>query len=155
MGAKVGALRLFDDGREWLDLRASFGASESYVNRPRLSVEDSLLGIVVRRKKPLQVETCRCRAATKNVEVARQEGLVALLSVPLALWRPGDWHPQRLYRPALPVSNEETRILSALAELSAIAIEKARLYERVVMWKSSCARTKSFPPWACCRRSGP
>ena len=29
-------------------------------------------------------------------------------------------------------SNEETRILSALAELSAIAIEKARLYERVV-----------------------
>ena len=29
-------------------------------------------------------------------------------------------------------SNEEIRILSALAELSAIAIEKARLYERVV-----------------------
>src|SRR5207248_7952447 len=29
-------------------------------------------------------------------------------------------------------SNEEVRILSALAELSAIAIEKARLYERVV-----------------------
>src|SRR5204863_1748826 len=29
-------------------------------------------------------------------------------------------------------SNEEIRILSALAELSAIGIEKARLYERVV-----------------------
>ena len=29
-------------------------------------------------------------------------------------------------------SNEEIRILSALAELSAIAIEKARLYERIV-----------------------
>src|SRR5207237_10842172 len=29
-------------------------------------------------------------------------------------------------------SNEEIRILSALADLSAIAIEKARLYERIV-----------------------
>ena len=132
MHAKVAALRLLDDSREWLDLRASFGASERYVSGPRLSVEDSLLGIVVRRKKPLQVENAQVSIRYQNVEVARQEGVVALLSVPLLYGGQVigtlSVYTGQPYR----FSNEEIRILSALAELSAIAIEKARLYERVV-----------------------
>ena len=103
MQAKVGALMLLDDSRAWLELRASFGAGERYVNRPRLSVEESLLGVVVRRKKPLQVENVQVSSRYQNVAVARSEGLVALLSVPLLYGWPGHWHPQRLYRPALQV----------------------------------------------------
>src|SRR4051812_10719380 len=56
MRAKMCSLKLLDESREFLDLRASHGASEAYLSQPRLSVEESLLGIVVRRKKPLQVE---------------------------------------------------------------------------------------------------
>lgn len=130
--AKVGALMLLDDTREWLELRASFGASERYVNRPRLSVEESLLGVVVRRKKPLQVENVQVSSRYQNVAVARSEGLVALLSVPLLYGGEAigtlSIYTGQPYR----FSNEEIRILSALAELSAIAIEKARLYEQVV-----------------------
>jgi signal transduction histidine kinase len=132
MQAKVGALMLLDDSRTWLELRASFGASERYVNRPRLSVEESLLGVVVRRKKPLQVENVQMSSRYQSVEVARSEGLVALLSVPL-LYDGQAMGTLSVYtgRPHR-FSNEEIRILSALAELSASAIEKARLYERVV-----------------------
>jgi len=130
--AKVGALMLLDDTREWLELRASFGASGRYVNRPRLSVEESLLGVVVRRKKPLQVENVQVSSRYQNVAVARSEGLVALLSVPLLYGGEAigtlSIYTGQPYR----FSNEEIRILSALAELSAIAIEKARLYEQVV-----------------------
>jgi signal transduction histidine kinase len=132
MHAKVGALRLLDDSGAWLDLRASFGASELYLARPRLSVEESLLGIVVRRKKPLQVENVQVSSRYQNVEVARQEGLVALLSVPL-LYGDRAMGTLSVYTgQPYSFSDEEIRILSALAELSAIAIEKARLYERVV-----------------------
>ena len=47
MQAKVCSLMLLDESREWLDLRASYGSGRGvYVNRPRLSVEESLLGIV-------------------------------------------------------------------------------------------------------------
>src|SRR5207244_925454 len=62
----------------------------------------------------------------------RHEGLVSLLSVPLIFDQQaigvlsvytGELHS---------FSNEEIRILSALADLSAITIEKARLYERIV-----------------------
>ena len=132
MQAKVGALMLLDASREWLELRASFGASERYINRPRLSAEESLLGIVVRRKRPLQVENVQTSSRYQNVEVARSEGLVALLSVPLLYGGQAigtlSVYTGQPYR----FSDEEIRILSALAELSAIAIEKARLYERVV-----------------------
>jgi signal transduction histidine kinase len=132
MQAKVCSLMLLDPSRQWLDLRASFGASEAYVHKPRLSMDESLLGVVVRRKKPLQVENVQTSSRYQNVEVARQEGLISLLSVPL-LFRGDAIGTLSVYtgRP-YSFSNEEIRILSALAELSATAIEKARLYERVV-----------------------
>jgi signal transduction histidine kinase len=132
MGAKVAALRLVDDSAQWLDLRASFGAGPAYAGKLRLSVDDSLLGVVVRRLKSLQVENVQTSSGYQNVEVAQREGLVALLSVPLryagrALGTLSVYTGQ-----PYTFSNEEIRILSALAELSALAIEKARLYERVV-----------------------
>ena len=62
---------------------ASYGAGADYINKPRLSLGESLLGVVVRRKKPLQVENVQTSSRYQNVEVARREGLVSLLSVPL------------------------------------------------------------------------
>jgi signal transduction histidine kinase len=132
MRAKMCSLMMLDDSREWLDLRASYGASEAYTSKPRLGVADSLLGVVTRRKKPLQVANVQISSRYQNVEVARREGLVSLLSVPLLF--AGQAIGTLSVYTDLPYnfSNEEIRILSALAELSAIAIEKARLYERIV-----------------------
>jgi len=132
MHAKTCALKLLDESRQWLDLRASFGAGEAYLRKARLSVEESLLGIVVRRKKPLQVENVQTSSRYQHVAMAQQEGLVALLSVPL-LFRGEAIGTLSVYTgQSYSFSNDEIRILSALAELSAIAIEKARLYERLV-----------------------
>src|SRR6266478_3699605 len=83
MRAKMCSIVLLDDSRQWLDLRASFGAGQAYIKKPRLNVEDSLLGIVVRRKKPLQLPNVQLSSGYQSIEVARREGLVALLSVPL------------------------------------------------------------------------
>jgi len=132
MHARTCSLMMLDESREWLDLRASYGAGEAYINKPRLPVDDSLLGVVVRRKKPMQVANVQTSSRYQHVEVARCEGLVSLLSVPLIFAGQAigtlSVYMSRPYN----FSNEEIRILSALAELSAIAIEKARLYERVV-----------------------
>jgi len=132
MRARMCSLMLLDDAREWLDLRASYGAGEAYINKPRLSAGESLIGVVVRRKKPLQVANVQTDTRYQNVELARRENLVSLLSVPL-IFAGQSIGALSIYtaRP-YSFSNEEIKILSALAELSAIAIEKARLYERVV-----------------------
>src|SRR5207237_3127786 len=83
MKAKMSSLLMVGEDPEWLELRASHGAGSDYISKPRLSVSESLLGIVLRRKKPLQVDNVQISSRYQSVEVARREGLVSLLSVPL------------------------------------------------------------------------
>ncbi|MDB6025883.1 MAG: phospho-acceptor protein [Verrucomicrobiales bacterium] len=132
MNAKMCSLLMLDDSGEWLDLRASCGAGDVYINKARLRVEESFLGTVVRRHKPLQLDNVQASSRYQSVEVARREGLVALLSVPL-IFSGEAIGALNVYKDCVyHFSNEEVRILAALAELSGLAIEKARLYERVV-----------------------
>lgn len=132
MNAKMCSLMMLDEKREWLELRASYGAGPAYIKRPPISAAESLVGVVVRRRKPMQVENVQTSTRYQSTELAHREGLVALLSVPLLFAGQSigalSIYTGRSYK----FSDEEIRILSALAELSAIAIEKARLYERVV-----------------------
>jgi signal transduction histidine kinase len=132
MHARMCSLMMVDETREWLDLRASHGASEAYIKKPRLAVAESLLGAVVRRQKPVRVENVQTSGRYQNVEVSRRDGLVSFLSVPLLFAGQAIGTLSVYTSQPYSFSNEEIRILSALAELSAIAIEKARLYERVV-----------------------
>ncbi len=132
MEAKTCSLLLLDDTREWLDVRASHGAGMIYLDKPRLSVGESAIGVVIRRTKPMQIENVQTSTLYQNVSVARAEGLVSLLSVPLSFAGETIGALNVYKGETYAFSNEEIRILSALAELSAIAIAKARLYERIV-----------------------
>jgi signal transduction histidine kinase len=132
METKVCSLMLLSPGRDKLELRACHGAGPDYLSKPPLSVEDSLVGNVVRRGKPMQVYNVQEHDAYQHIELARKEGLVSLLSVPMAV---GDTIIGALnvytgtpYR----YSTQEIKILSTLANLSAIAIENARLHEKMV-----------------------
>jgi signal transduction histidine kinase len=121
-----------DEPREGRVLRAGDGPGAAGLRKPRISAAESLIGVVVRRKKPLQVADVRTDPRYQNGGPARRAGLVSLLSVPLVF--AGESIGALSVYTAKPhnFSNEQIGILSALAELSAIAIEKARLYERVV-----------------------
>ncbi|TAK98605.1 MAG: GAF domain-containing protein [Verrucomicrobia bacterium] len=132
MRAKMCSLMLLDETRAWLDLRACSGAGEAYLRNPRLRVDESLLGTVVRRRKPVKLENIQSSGRYQRVDVARAEGLVSLLSVPLMFTGEVIGTLSVYTAQTYSFSNDEVRVLSAFAELSAIAIEKARLYERVV-----------------------
>src|SRR5205814_2266239 len=79
MRARMCSLMMLDETGAWLDLRASHAASDAYIFKPRLGVDESLLGSVVRRKKPVQIENVQTSGRYQHVEVARREGLVSLL----------------------------------------------------------------------------
>ena len=140
MSGKMCSLLMVDDSGEQLTLRASFGAGSAYVNKPALSLEESFAGIVVRRKKPLQLDNVQSSARYQNVEIARKEKLFGLLSAPL-LFGGQAIGVLNVYKAGPHVfSNEEVHILSALAELSAIASTNA--------WstsKNNFAKTKNCP----------
>jgi signal transduction histidine kinase len=144
MSAKMCSLLMGEDSGEWLELRASFGAGKEYINKPRLSMAESFSGAVMRRKKALQLDNVQTSSRYQNVEVARREGLVSLLSVPL-LFAGQAIGVVNVYKGEThKFSNEEIRILSALAELSGLAIEKARLYERIVDMEEELRRNEKL-----------
>jgi signal transduction histidine kinase len=132
MEARMCSLLMLDTTGEWLDLRASFRRGSRLSEQPRLSVDESFMGIVVRRKKPMQLENVQTSALYQNVDHGAREGLVSLLSAPLVFGGQTIGTLNVYTGEPRSFSNEEVHILTALTELSAIAIEKARLYERVV-----------------------
>ena len=132
MQAKMCSILLLNESRDLLELRASHGAGAAYRTKPPLSVAESLLGIVIRRRKPIGIENVQTSARYQHVLIAREEGLVSLLSVPLIFGSTAIGTLSVYSGQPHNFSNEEIHILSALAGLSALAIEKARLYERIV-----------------------
>jgi signal transduction histidine kinase len=132
MQTRVCSLMLLNPAGDRLELRACHGASAAYLKRPPLSVADSLIGTVVRRRKPIQIHNVQEHGAYQHIELARKDGLVSLLSVPLAF---GDTvigalsvYTSEPYR----YSTQDIKILSALANLSALTIQNARLLQKTV-----------------------
>ena len=132
MNAKACALQLLDESAAHLKLVASHGAGEAYLNKPDVEISESFLGSVVRLKKPLQIENVQTSNAYQQQNIAREENLVAMLSIPLVFGGNAIGTLNIYKAEAYVFSNDEIRIAIALAELSALAIEKARLIERIV-----------------------
>ena len=132
MKAKTCALQLLDETYNRLSLVASFGAGNAYLNKPYVLKSESFLGSVVKLNKPLQIEIVQTSNAYQQQDIARDEGLVAMLSIPL-VFNSVVIGTLNIYKEETYVfSNEEINIAMALAEFSALAIEKARLLERIV-----------------------
>ena len=122
---------LSEDGSE-LVLRACHGGSDLYRGKPNLRTEDSLLGSVVTRHKPVAVVDVVKEKGYIQTDIARKERLVSMLAVPLIFAGKAVGvlaiYTQQRHR----FSNDEVKILTTLGDLSAVAIEKGRLLARVV-----------------------
>jgi len=132
MDTKVCSLMLLNPTREFLELRACHGAGAEYLNRPPLPVTDSLVGFVVRRRKPLRVYNVQEHEDYLHTEMARKEGLVSLLSVPMVMVDTAIGALNVYSAEPYHFSNQDVRVLSALANLAAVAIDNARLHEKIV-----------------------
>ena len=132
MKARICSVFLLNDDATELVLRACEGGTKLYREKPNLSVEDSLLGTVVKRRKPFAVVDVVVEKGYVQTDVARQEKLVSMLAVPLIFAGKEQGvlalYTQKRHR----FSNDEIKLLTALGDLSAVAIEKGRLLARVV-----------------------
>jgi signal transduction histidine kinase len=132
MKARLCSVFLLNDDATELVLRACEGGSKLYREKPNLSVEDSVLGTVVTRQKPFSVVDVSEEKRYLQPDVAAKEQLVSMLAVPLILAGKAQGvlalYTDKRHR----FSNDEIKLISALGDLSAVAIEKGRLLARVV-----------------------
>ncbi|UCD86029.1 MAG: GAF domain-containing protein, partial [Deltaproteobacteria bacterium] len=132
MGTRVCSLMLMNDTRQELIIKAVQGGTRDYIKRPNLKVSESFVGKVVKTGKPLSSIDVREEKGYKHLDLARSEGLCSLLSVPLMLKGKaiGVLNIYKSTPYAFP--HNEIQLLKSIADLSAIAIENARLYERIM-----------------------
>ena len=132
MKARICSVFLLNEEATELVLRACEGGTQAYRDKPNLSVEDSLLGSVVKRRKPFAVVDVFEEKRYLQPEIALEEELVSMLAVPLVFAGKVQGvlalYTQKRHR----FSNDEIKLLTALGDLSAVAIEKGRLLARVV-----------------------
>ncbi len=128
MEARVASLLLIDRQEGTLHPAATHGASDAYLALPNREVSSSLIGEVITTGRPLHILDVRKETRYRVSDVARQEGLCTLLSVPL---RAKDTVVGVLnVYTAQPRDFDEDalRLLTLLASQSAIAIENATLH---------------------------
>ena len=131
MSTRMCSVFLLNDTEEWLELKASHGAGESYKSKPHLHVDESFAGTVVRRGQSIQLADVRHSSLYQNTEVARSEGLVSMLSVPLMLGNDPIGVLSVYTGLSHSFSNDEILILKAFSNASATAIQRTRMNEDI------------------------
>ena len=128
MEARVASLLLIDPQEGTLHPAATHGASDAYLALPNREVSSSLIGEVITTGRPLYIPDVRKETRYRVSDVARQEGLCTLLSVPLRA-KDSVVGVLNVYT-AQPRDFDEDalRLLTLLASQSAIAIENATLH---------------------------
>ena len=128
MEARIASLLLVDKDIGLLRPAATYGASDAYLALPDREVTASLTGEVIKSGRPLYIADVREESHSRLSELARQEGFCTLLSVPLRT-KTDIIGALNVYTTEVRHFDEnDIRLLSLLANQSAIAIENARLH---------------------------
>jgi GAF domain-containing protein len=127
MGTEVCSLQLIDEERGELVMRAAWSRSPTYRHRPPLRTDEGVVGEVIRSRKPITVENVQTDPRYRHKEMARQEGLVSMLAVPLIVREKVIGVMACYTNHPVAFAPEQTALLSTLANQTALAIENARL----------------------------
>jgi signal transduction protein with GAF and PtsI domain len=129
MGVKAGSIRLLDSRERLLVLGAASGLSKRYVHKGPILIAESGLDRKVLKGKTIWIENVQTAKDFQYGEKAKAEGIKSVLVVPLLLEKKAIG-VLRVYTDRVrKFRNEEIKFLKAVANLSAIALDKARMHE--------------------------
>lgn len=131
IGARAAAVRLLDEPGTTLEMRAVYGLSESYLTKGPVELARSPVDVIILSGQATQIEDVRTDPGFQYPEAATREGIISIASVPLiAKGRPIG--VLRVYSDKRRrYDDAQMRFLVAVADLAALSIENARLYERM------------------------
>jgi len=129
MSVKAGSIRLLDSREKLLVLGAASGLSKGYVRKGPILIEESGLDRKVLNGKTIWISNVQTDRNFQYGEKARAEGIKSVLVVPLMLEKKAIG-VLRVYSDRVRKFRvEEIKFLRAAANLSAIALDKARMHE--------------------------
>ncbi|MCF8131175.1 MAG: GAF domain-containing protein [Deltaproteobacteria bacterium] len=138
LGAKGCALLLFNRKSGELEVASSFGLSEEYLNKGPLSAMKSIAGSL--EDGPVAITDVADDPRIQYPEAAKKEGISSILSVPIIVGK-NPIGALRVYSAEVwEATLEDVNLVQALAQISGMGLELARLYKGL---KSSIEILKS------------
>lgn len=130
MGSKICSIMLLDQDKEELRIVATQSLSEQYRRKPNLKLGQSISGRAVLDRRPILVPDVTQDRDYMYPEMAKREGLCSLLSVPMLVREKAVGVVNSYTSVPHAFSHEEVRLMQAIANQTAIAMEHATLLEK-------------------------
>lgn len=126
LGVKASSIRLLDENRENLELVASYGLSEKYLNKGPISAEKSIAEAL--EGKPIIVKNAATDKGVQYRKEMKEEGIISILCVPIKA-KEEVIGVLRLYSGVQrDFTEDEIMLVTALAYQGGLAIQNASLY---------------------------
>jgi GAF domain-containing protein len=129
MKTKAATIRLLDSSGRKLELVAAYGLSEKYLNRGPVDAEASISFAL--EGKPIAIFDVMTDSGTVYRDEAKEEGIKSMLVVPIVVRNKIIGIMRLLTDEHRQFSQDEMDFAVALAEQGGIAIENARMYEKI------------------------
>lgn len=142
MNSPICSIMLLDEKGEELEIKATQTLSPAYSSKPNIKVRRSLLGRVIKERKPLVIRNVTQEKGYTYPELARQEGLRSLVSVPLIV-KDSVIGVFNLYSSQeRKFSREEMQLLTSVANQAAVAIQNTKLMSETITMREALKTRK-------------
>jgi len=142
MDSKICSIMLLDEKGEELVISATQSLSNDYINKPSIKIGQSISGKVVIEKKPIIVLNVTKEPGYMYPDVAKKEGIVSLLSVPMMIKDRVVGVINSYTKSEHVYKKEEIDILQAVANQAAVAIENTNLSHEILAAKEALESRK-------------
>lgn len=130
MNSKICSIMLLDQPTGELRIAATQSLSEQYRRKPNLKVGQSISGRAVQERRPIIVPDVTRERDYMYPDLARKEGLCSLLSVPMLVRDKAVGVINSYTSVPHTFTAEEVKLMQAIANQAAIAIEHTTLLEK-------------------------
>ncbi|MDE3035746.1 MAG: GAF and ANTAR domain-containing protein [Nitrospirota bacterium] len=130
MNSKICSIMLLEPTTGELRIMATQSLSEQYRRKPSLKLGQSISGRAVQERRPIIVPDVTRERDYMYPEMARKEGLCSLLSVPMLIRDRAVGVINSYTSVPHTYTSEEIKVLQAIANQAAIAIENTKLVEK-------------------------
>lgn len=130
MNSKICSIMLLDQDKEELRIAATQSLSEQYRRKPNLKLGQSISGRAVLERRPIIVPDVTQDSDYMYPEMAKKEGLCSLLSVPMLIRDKAVGVINSYTSAPHAFTQEEVKLMQAIANQAAIAMEHATLLEK-------------------------
>ncbi len=129
MGSAICSIMLADEEHGELQIAATQSLSDAYRKKPALKIGESVSGRVVQERQPITVLDVTTDSSYVYPDLAREEGLCSLLSVPMLCKGRAIGVINSYTSEAHVFLPDEIGLLEAIANQAAVAIENTRLVQ--------------------------